>query len=159
MLAVAYAFVIGVFVYKEIRWSQLPKIFIDSAITSGIVIFMVGAASSFSLILAFEQVPAQLARLMLSVSSSPMVFYILSISIFTILAAVLMKNGKKLGSTRRQVLGLSALGMSFLFLKPGRSFAQPAIIKLPKKITLKVWEEFGKATPGAAELIKIVQTS
>jgi tripartite ATP-independent transporter DctM subunit len=89
VLAVAYAFVVGVFVYKEITWSQLPKIFIDSAITSGIVIFMVGAASSFSWILAYEQVPAQLARLMLMVSSSPMVFFVLSIAIFTILAAVL----------------------------------------------------------------------
>jgi C4-dicarboxylate transporter DctM subunit len=89
VLAVAYAFVIGVFVYKEIRWNQLPKIFIDSAVTSGVVIFMVGAASSFSWILAFEQVPAQLARLMLDVSSSPMVFFILSIAILTVLAAVL----------------------------------------------------------------------
>jgi C4-dicarboxylate transporter DctM subunit len=89
VLAVAYAFVVGVFVYKEIRWDQLPKILIDSAITSGIVIFMVGAASSFSWILAFEQVPVKLANLMLAASSSPIVFYILSITIFTILAAVL----------------------------------------------------------------------
>jgi len=89
VLAVAYAFIIGVFVYKEIRWDQLPKIFIDSAVTSGIVIFMVGAASSFSWILAFEQVPAQLASLMLGLSSSPMMFFILSITIFTLLAAVL----------------------------------------------------------------------
>jgi C4-dicarboxylate transporter DctM subunit len=89
VLAVAYAFIVGVFVYKEIRWNQLPKIFIDSAITSGIVIFMVGAASSFSWILAFEQVPAQLASLMLNVSSSPIVFFVLSITIFTLLAAVL----------------------------------------------------------------------
>jgi tripartite ATP-independent transporter DctM subunit len=89
VLAVAYAFVVGVFVYKEIRWNQLPKILIDSAITSGVVIFMVGAASSFSWILAFEQVPVKLANLMLAASSSPMVFYILSIAIFTILAAVL----------------------------------------------------------------------
>jgi C4-dicarboxylate transporter DctM subunit len=89
VLAVAYAFVVGVFVYKEIRWSQLPKIFIDSAITSGIVIFMVGAASSFSWILAYEQVPAQLASLTLNVSSSPIVFFIISITIFTLLAAVL----------------------------------------------------------------------
>jgi len=89
VLAVAYAFVVGVFVYKEIRWSQLPKIFVTSAITSGIVIFMVGAASSFSWILAYEQVPAELARLMLGLSSSPMVFYLLSIAIFTLLAAVL----------------------------------------------------------------------
>jgi tripartite ATP-independent transporter DctM subunit len=89
VLAVAYAFVVGVFVYKEIRWSQLPKIFIDSAVISGIVIFMVGAASSFSWILAYEHVPERLAQLMLTVSSSPIVFYILSITIFTLLAAVL----------------------------------------------------------------------
>jgi tripartite ATP-independent transporter DctM subunit len=89
VLAVAYAFIVGVFVYKEIRWSQLPKIFIDSAVISGIVIFMVGAASSFSWILAYEHVPERLAQLMLMVSSSPMVFYILSMTIFTLLAAVL----------------------------------------------------------------------
>ena len=89
VLAVAYAFVVGVFVYKEIRWSQLPKIFIDSAVISGVVIFMVGAASSFSWILAYEHVPEKLAQLMLAVSSAPIVFYILSITIFTLLAAVL----------------------------------------------------------------------
>lgn len=89
VLAVAYAFIVGVFVYKEIKWNQLPKILIDSAVTSGVVIFLVGAASSFSWILAFEQVPAQLANLMLSISHSPIVFFILSISILIILAAVL----------------------------------------------------------------------
>jgi tripartite ATP-independent transporter DctM subunit len=89
VLAVAYAFIVGVFVYKEIRWGQLPKILIDSAITSGIVIFMVGAASSFSWILAYEQVPRLLADLMLMISPSPIVFFILSIAILILLAAVL----------------------------------------------------------------------
>jgi tripartite ATP-independent transporter DctM subunit len=89
VLAVAYAFIVGVFVYKEIRWGQLPKIFINSAITSGIVIFMVGAASSFSWILAYEQVPRLLADLMLMISPSPIVFFILSIAILILLAAVL----------------------------------------------------------------------
>jgi C4-dicarboxylate transporter DctM subunit len=89
VLAVAYAFIIGVFVYKEIKWNQLPKILVDSAVTSGIVIFLVGAASSFSWILAYQQVPAQLADLMLAISSSPIVFFILSITILIILAAVL----------------------------------------------------------------------
>jgi tripartite ATP-independent transporter DctM subunit len=89
VLAVAYAFVVGVFVYKEIRWNQLPRILVDSAVTSGIVIFMVGAASSFSWILAYQQVPRQLADVMLSISSSPMVFFVLSIAIFIVLAAVL----------------------------------------------------------------------
>ncbi|WP_424139177.1 TRAP transporter large permease [Roseomonas chloroacetimidivorans] len=89
VLAVAYAFVVGVFVYKEIRWDQLPKIVMDSAVTSGIVIFMVGAASSFSWMLAFEQVPRDLARMMLAVSSHPSIFFVISIIVFIILGAVL----------------------------------------------------------------------
>ena len=56
VLAVFYAFIVGVFVYKEIAWADLPKIIVDSAVTSGVVIFMVGCASSFSWILASEQV-------------------------------------------------------------------------------------------------------
>jgi tripartite ATP-independent transporter DctP family solute receptor len=50
-----------------------------------------------------------------------------------------MKNRKKFGASRRQFLGLSALGVGSLLMPSGRAaLAQPAIVKLPKKITLKV---------------------
>lgn len=89
VLAVIYAFVVGVFVYKEIRWSDLPRIVVNSAVTSGVVIFMVGAASSFSWILAYEQVPRELARFMLELSGSPWVFFVVSMLVFILLGAVL----------------------------------------------------------------------
>ncbi len=89
VLAVFYAFIVGVFVYKEISWSQVPKILVDCAVTSGIVIFMVGAASSFSWILAVEQIPAQLAGVMLSISSQPWVFFVICTIIFIVLGAIL----------------------------------------------------------------------
>ena len=89
VLAVFYAFIVGVFVYKEISWSQVPKILVDSAVTSGIVIFMVGASSSFSWILAVEQIPAQLADVMLSISSQPWVFFVICTIIFVVLGAIL----------------------------------------------------------------------
>ncbi len=89
VLAVFYAFIVGVFVYKEISWSQVPKILVDSAVTSGIVIFMVGASSSFSWILAVEQIPAQLAGVMLSISSQPWVFFVICTIIFVVLGAIL----------------------------------------------------------------------
>jgi tripartite ATP-independent transporter DctM subunit len=89
VLAVFYAFIVGVFVYKEISWSQVPKILVDSAVTSGIVIFMVGASSSFSWILAVEQVPTQLAGVMLSISSQPWVFFVICTIIFVVLGAIL----------------------------------------------------------------------
>jgi C4-dicarboxylate transporter DctM subunit len=89
VLAVFYAFIVGVFVYKEISWSQVPKILVDSAVTSGVVIFMVGASSSFSWIMAVEQVPTQLAGVMLSVSSQPWVFFVICTVIFVVLGAIL----------------------------------------------------------------------
>lgn len=89
VLAVVYAFVVGVFVYKEICWRDLPRIVINSAVTSGIVIFMVGAASSFSWILAYERVTQDLARGMLHISSAPWVFFVISMLVFIVLGAIL----------------------------------------------------------------------
>lgn len=89
VLAVFYAFFVGVFVYKEIAWADLPRIVIDSAVTSGVVIFMVGCASSFSWILASAQIPAEIARLMLSISDSPWIFFIVSTTVFIVLGALL----------------------------------------------------------------------
>lgn len=89
VLAVFYAFAVGVFVYKEIRWRQVPKLLVDSAITTGVVIFMVGTASSFSWILAFEQVPIYLANIMLALSRDPIVFFVISTLVFIFLGAVL----------------------------------------------------------------------
>lgn len=89
VIAVFYAFIVGVFVYKEISWAQLPKILVDSAVISSIVIFLVGAASSFSWILAAEQVPVELGRLMTSFSDQPWVFFAVSMAIFIVLGAIL----------------------------------------------------------------------
>jgi tripartite ATP-independent transporter DctM subunit len=89
VLAVFYAFIVGVFVYKEIAWADLPKIIVDSAVTSGVVVFMVGTASSFSWILASEQIPADLARVMLALSSAPWVFFVVSTVVFVVLGAIL----------------------------------------------------------------------
>lgn len=89
VIAVLYAFVVGVFVYKEIAWHQLPKILVDSAVTSGIVIFMVGAASAFSWVLAAEQVPLYMGQWMTSFSREPWVFFAISIVVFIVLGAIL----------------------------------------------------------------------
>jgi C4-dicarboxylate transporter, DctM subunit len=89
VLAVFYAFFVGVFVYREIAWADLPKIIVDSAVTSGVVIFMVGCASSFSWILASEQVPTEIARWMLAISEAPWVFFVVSTLVFIVLGAIL----------------------------------------------------------------------
>ena len=48
---VLYAFILGFFVYKELKLSYLPRIFKETMMTTGIVMFIVAAANAFSYVL------------------------------------------------------------------------------------------------------------
>lgn len=48
---VLYAFILGFFVYKELKLSFLPRIFKETMMTTGIVMFIVAAANAFSYVL------------------------------------------------------------------------------------------------------------
>ena len=54
VVAVVYAFIVGVFVYREIKWAELPEIFTNVAITSAAVMVTVAAAQLFGWITAAE---------------------------------------------------------------------------------------------------------
>lgn len=89
VLAVFYAAVAGLFVYREIGWAQLPRILIQSAVVTAAVCFLLGTSAVVAWILAVQQVPAFLARLMTSVSGGPVIFLILTALLFIVLGAVL----------------------------------------------------------------------
>jgi C4-dicarboxylate transporter DctM subunit len=55
-VATVYAFIVSFFIYKEIRGKDLYKILVDTR-DDGVVCLLVGAATSFSWILATYQVP------------------------------------------------------------------------------------------------------
>ena len=65
MVAVVYAIVIGVFVYRNLGWRDLVKIFLDTAITTSSLMMLVGLANLFAWILTTEQVPQMVAEWML----------------------------------------------------------------------------------------------
>ncbi|MCO7639556.1 TRAP transporter large permease [Pseudomonas sp. S 311-6] len=77
VVAVAYAFLLGVFVYREISLKELPAILWSSAVTSAIVLLIVGFASVFAYVLSLYQAPQQVARMLLGVSDNPLVFLLL----------------------------------------------------------------------------------
>ena len=89
VLAVVYAFIVGVFVYREITWSDLPGIFVQSAVVTAAVCFLLGTAAVVAWILAVEQVPQTLLRLMLAVPGGNIVFLVLTSILFIALGAVL----------------------------------------------------------------------
>ena len=89
VLAVVYAFMVGVFVYREIKWRDLPGIVVQSAVVTAAVCFLLGTAAVVAWILAVEQVPQTLLRLMLAVPGGNLVFLILTSILFIALGAVL----------------------------------------------------------------------
>ena len=89
VIAVLYAFIVGVFIYKEIAWNQIIPILRHTAVTTGSVMLLVGVASALSWILSTNQVPNMVGTAITKISSSPLVFLLLCNLCFIVLGAVL----------------------------------------------------------------------
>ncbi|OPZ74504.1 MAG: Sialic acid TRAP transporter permease protein SiaT [Verrucomicrobia bacterium ADurb.Bin474] len=72
-IAVAYALLLGVVVYREIKWSALPSLILRSAKTTAIVMFLVGASQAMSWVLAYENVPQMVSSGLLSLTENPII--------------------------------------------------------------------------------------
>ena len=76
-VAVVYALVIGLFVYREIRFKDLFHLFREGAVTSSIVMFIIASASVFSWIAAIEEIPARLAGSLMNLTENPALLLLL----------------------------------------------------------------------------------
>jgi C4-dicarboxylate transporter DctM subunit len=88
-VATVYAFIVSVFIYKEIKWKHMGKILVDTAVLTGTVCLLVGAATAFSWILATYQVPQALGNFIGSVSEGRVIFLILTIAVFLFFGMIL----------------------------------------------------------------------
>ncbi|KJS20191.1 MAG: C4-dicarboxylate ABC transporter permease [Clostridiaceae bacterium BRH_c20a] len=77
VVAVAYSFIVGFFIYKEITWEGFKKAVNEALITSGMIMFIIANASIFSWLLTRESVPQNLAILFGEISSSPIMFLLI----------------------------------------------------------------------------------
>ncbi|MCM3704319.1 TRAP transporter large permease [Cytobacillus firmus] len=77
VVAVVFGLIVSVFVYKELKFKDLPQIFVDSALTTASVLVIVGAATAFGRLLTLEQIPNQIAEAMISISSEPLIIMML----------------------------------------------------------------------------------
>lgn len=77
VIAVFYGLIVGVFVYKEIKLSDIPRILTDSAITMSTVLLIMSASTIFGWILTKLQIPQAVAKGFLGISASKYVFLLL----------------------------------------------------------------------------------
>ena len=110
VVAVAYGLVTGIWIYRGLKFKELGALFLNAMRTTAIVMFIIGLASVFGWLLAYERVPDQIVSLILSVSDNKIVILLLlnltllligavmdNLAVMVILGGLLMKLGVQLG--------------------------------------------------------------
>lgn len=77
-IGVIYGFVVGVFVYKELKFKDLYQVIANSALTSATVIVIVGTATIFGRMLAIERIPFMIADYIVQLTDSPILILLLT---------------------------------------------------------------------------------
>ena len=74
VVAVFYAFIVGVFVYRETRVSDLPRVLKKSVISSAVIMFIIANAGLFSYLITRAGVPDRIAAFLVEILQSPVLF-------------------------------------------------------------------------------------
>ncbi|MFD0979194.1 TRAP transporter large permease [Tropicimonas aquimaris] len=91
IVASAYAFVVGAFVYRELPIREVPKVVVDSAISSAAILSLVGFANVFGWILVSERIPQAIADGVLSLTDNR-ILVILIINILLLFVGMFMET-------------------------------------------------------------------
>ena len=90
-VAVIYGFVVGLFIYREMKLSTLPPLFMSAGKSTAMVMMIIASASGFGWILTAERIPDVIAAAMLSISDSKIVILLL-INLMLLVVGCLMET-------------------------------------------------------------------
>lgn len=85
VVAVLYALVLSVFVYKEVKVSDLPDILLKAVETTSIVMLLIGTSTALSWMMSYENIPQTISSALMGLSDNP---FIILLTINLILLAV-----------------------------------------------------------------------
>lgn len=76
-VAAVYGALVGLFIYRELKFKDLPRTLLNAAYNTTMIMFVVGAANLFGWILTNAQVPHMLAESFAHITTNPVVFLML----------------------------------------------------------------------------------
>ena len=89
-MSAVYAFIVAVFVYKDMPLSKVPTVLLDSANMSAMLLYIITNAVMFSYLLTSEQIPQELAAWMLD-KGLGVVTFLLVVNVLLLLAGNVME--------------------------------------------------------------------
>lgn len=87
-----YALLVGMFIYKEIRVRDIPKICIEAAISTATIATIIAATSLFGWLLASEQIPQAITRMLLGVTENKYLLLLL-INLLLLFTGMFLDSG------------------------------------------------------------------
>ncbi|MBU6436893.1 MAG: TRAP transporter large permease subunit [Betaproteobacteria bacterium] len=89
-MSAVYAFFIAVFVYKDLKLKQIPKVLLDSASMSAMLLYIITNAVLFSFLMTSENIPQAMADWMIAQGFGPVIF-LLVVNILLLMAGNVME--------------------------------------------------------------------
>lgn len=111
-IAAIYAFIISMFVYKELKISMMPRILMNTVKTLAMVFSLIAAAGAFGYLLAMLRIPTIITQGLLSITSNKVVIFLLINLMLLLLGCIMDMAPLILIVTPILVPVIKAFGMS-----------------------------------------------
>ena len=76
-IAVVYAFILAVFVYREVKIKEIPGILLQCGITTAVVMLLIATSSAMSWIMTMENIPQNVSAGLLSISGNKIIILLI----------------------------------------------------------------------------------
>ena len=84
-VAAAYALIASIFILRSMKTSDLPKVLTRAALSSSVVLMLVGAAIAFKVAVGLSHLPEQMADFVLSLTDNPLLLlFLINILLFIV---------------------------------------------------------------------------
>lgn len=77
VVAVLYALIVGLFIYRELKLPDFPKLLTKASITTGTTIIILGFATAFARYLTLARIPDAIGNAILTITNNPTVILVL----------------------------------------------------------------------------------
>lgn len=91
-VAVIYGFIVGLFIYKELKIKDMPQVFAKSGVSTAMVMLIISTAQVFGWILTSERIPDAIATSFMSITSNPYILLLLINLLLLIVGCVMETN-------------------------------------------------------------------
>ncbi|MGD8785851.1 MAG: TRAP transporter large permease [Phycisphaerales bacterium] len=76
-IAVVYAFILAVVIYREVKIKEIPEIMLQCGITTAVVMLLIAASAGMSWIMTYQNIPQDVSAALLSISDNKIIIFLI----------------------------------------------------------------------------------